>query len=222
MARFEPLNPNVQGRTIFAYFGNSGTVGEGLTGAGTEWFFANTPIVSNMDDIRLLGSRSGVPFFIVNFEVEPLSGKLTVNSTDATGLTAITANYQSYLGLTQFVVSTGSFVPGFSTPTPRQDIGGMWHYTRKNTYPQNLNFNIIQNFDNIAFKLFASDAIVKSEQFLVIDLITRRTYEGFLTSPQMLTVQKGEDPLIPVTLFVQPFGKYDVDTDEIDWTADKN
>ncbi len=208
MAEFVPLNPHVEGLTLYTFYGNTRQT-SALFGSGTTWYFPSvtdtTPIVR--DDMRLIGYRGVAnPFFIVNFQVEPITGTLTLNTADSTGITHISGTYDQYNGFTQFVIGTDTWDPSIPDPSGNTDITGRTIYDVKYSILNRLDFSIMMRTENVAINGVVSDAIEKSEQFMILDAQTDRAYEGFLRSKNFRSVNKGKNPFAPATLYVQQYG----------------
>lgn len=200
-----------KGLEVFAYFGQSGTTGEALSGTGTNWSFANTPV--STQGMRLFGVNDSGTGFVLNWELEPLSGTMVTNESFA----SITANYNSYPFFTSFLVDTASWNANLPVPEQRQDIDADWHATLPFLRPRELNFRVVQTAAETILN-FVSIQVLNAYYFLVIDQVSKKAYEGPIISDRVLAINKGFEPFVPAKVLPQKFGKFDPDTHTIDWS----
>lgn len=203
---------NLDGNYISIYFGHTRHSNESLTldpylADDHTWYFAHTPV--SQKNLRLLGTKSGNNSFIVNYTLEPLTGKLVVDSS-LPAYDSIAAWYFSYTDYELDVLTKG-WKPISRTPSPEIDIFGKPWYTVHNFYPAYIDFRIVITSE--AQRALLTEPMFKASYFIAIDKgipqeYAQRAYEGPIYSDEQLSMYKGYSNLIPTKLFVQGFGKY--------------
>lgn len=216
---FDYPNQHLAGLTVFIYFGNTTTIGEDLTQSGSSsssWFFANTPV--SQRNLRLLGTTDSGTGFIMNFELEPITGLLTLPN-DVSG---VTANYNSFNNRAPILLTPGTFLPKSQRPVQRQDMHGQYHANIPNFYPASLNLEVVKTVPGEEIINPIAEQILNAYHFLLVDQSSEKAYEGPVLSDRHLSVGKGFEPFFPVEILVEEFGSFDPDTETIDWGAFKN
>lgn len=196
------------GCRIYIYWGCARETAEALTKDGTEtdtWWFDNIPVSTK--NIRLLGTIGAASEFIVNFDLEPLTGRLTCGD-ELPEYDSISASYFYYEDL-ELNVLTDSYMVVFPKLTSEVDIWGQPHYQVHNQYPHKLTFNVVLYGETMRNLL--TEAMFKACYFLVLDKGTGATYgvrafEGPIHSNEQGSLYKGASYLMPTELMVQQFG----------------
>ena len=73
---FDYISRHLKGLTIFAFYGATKYTSEVMSGSGTDWTFAHTPV--SQQGLRLIGTNDSGTGYILNYELEPISGELTL------------------------------------------------------------------------------------------------------------------------------------------------
>jgi hypothetical protein len=190
------------------------------------WYFYDNDATPNRrfpistKNIRLVGTKGGDSEFIVNFDLEPISGTLTVDAS-LPAYDSISASYYYYVNVTDGVdILTQNFMVEFPRPVSDVDIWGQPHYSEINNYPHKLKMNVVLTAESQRNLL--TEAMFNAYYFLVIDknfdsTFGLRAYEGPLWSDEQGSIGKGASYLLPIELMVQQFGRYDATTNEITW-----
>ena len=217
---FDFANQRLKGLTIFSFFGKITHTGESLSGSGTDWTFANTPV--SQQGLRLIGTNDSGTGFILNYELEPISGQLTLPEV----LTDVTATYNQYSGTIQFVVETGTWQPKTTRPRQDQDIYGSFHANIPNMKPSSVDFKVILSTPGENALNFVAGQVIRANWFILMDGASNKAYEGYLLSDRSFSVNKGYEPFIPGELLVEFFGSFDIDGNSgsgvINWSAFNN
>lgn len=200
---FDYANQNLKGLIIFAFYGSVTHVGESLSGSGTDWTFAN-PVVSQQG-LRLIGTNDSGTGMIMNYELEPISGQLTLPES----WSGVTANYSQYLGQFQFVTETGTWGPKTQRPRQRQSMWGNWHTFIPNMKPASVNFKVVLTTPGENVLNLLATSVIRARWFLLMDGESNKAYEGYLLSDRSFSVNKGYDPFIKAELLPQYFGSFD-------------
>lgn len=217
---FDYLNQSLKGLTIFAFYGSTLYTNESLSGSGTDWTFANTPV--SQQGLRLIGTNDSGTGFVLNYELEPISGALTLPES----WSGVTANYRQYIGSVQFLTETGTWNPKTSRPVQRQSMWGNWHTTMTNMIPSSVLFKVVRTTPGEQVLNLVAEMVITAKWFILMDGESEKAYEGNLLSDRSFSVNKGYDPFIPGELLPQYMGSFDPDGNSgsgvIDWSAFTN
>jgi hypothetical protein len=217
---FDYANQELKGLTIFAFYGQISHTSEALSGSGTTWYFANTPV--SQQGLRLIGTNDSGTGFILNYEIEPISGQLTLPES----WSGVTANYNQYSGTVQFLTETGTWDPKTQKPRQRQSMWGNWHTNIPNMKPSSVMFSVVRTTPGEQVLNFVADQVIRAKWFLLMDGESGKAYEGHLLSDRSFSVNKGYEPFIKVELLCEWFGSFDPDANSgsgvIDWTGFDN
>lgn len=213
-------NQHLKGLTIFAYYGAIYHSAEVMSGSGTDWTFANTPV--SQQGLRLIGTNDSGTGFIMNYELEPISGQLTLPES----WSGVTAYYNQYSGSIQFVTETGTWRPKTQRPRQRQSMWGNWHTQIPNMKPSSVDFKVVKTTPGETVLNLVADQVIRANWFLLMDGQSNKAYEGNLLSDRSFSVNKGYDPFIKCELLCEFFGSFDMDGNSgsgvIDWSAFDN
>lgn len=158
--------------------------------------------------------------FIVNFDLEPLTGTITI----AAALPAydnVNSAYFYYVNTADGIdILTQKFRTVFPRPTAKKDIWGQPHYQIHNNYPHKITLKVVLAAESQRNLL--TEAMFGSAYFIAIDrnfdsTYGFRAYEGPLWSDEQGSIFKGASYLLPIELFVEQFGRYNATLDEITW-----
>jgi len=210
----DPDFPNLRDATLHIWYSNAHIAGENLSGSGTTWTFAHTPV--SYRNLKLTGYYSGSGSMIVNFTIEPMSGALVTAS-----------QYTSVSGTYNYWPQSGTAVvdgvkPTVDAPQYRRDMDGQYHWTVPNMYPREFKFNMFVRRELYIAKAFVNLSVVNAWHYMVIDEPSFVAYEGPIMADQFLSVKKGDDIFMEVTIYVQKFGLWNPVSGTIDWKAWKN
>lgn len=173
----------------------------------THWF-ANYPVSTRR--LRVIGYIGADWEFIVNFDLEPLTGRLTV--------AAALPEYDSvhawyyYYDQVELKVITTQYQVTFPKWVAEIDIFGQPRFADHNNYPHAVNFNIVM--DTESARNLLSESMFLGCYFLVLDKNIPETYglrafEGPLWSDQQGSLFKGASYLLPIEVQTQQFGAYE-------------
>jgi len=217
---FDYADQRLKGLTIFAYFGAIYHSAENLSGSGTDWTFANLPV--SQQGLRLIGTNDSGTGFIVNYELEPISGALTLPES----WSGVTANYNQYSGSIQFLTETGTWNPKTQRPRQRQSMWGNWHTNIPNMKPNSLPFKVVRTTPGENVLNYVADQVIRARWFILMDGASNKAYEGYLLSDRSFSVNKGYEPFIAGELLPQYFGSFDRTGNSgsgvIDWSGFDN
>lgn len=217
---FDYGSQHLKGLTIFAFYGNSYHSAESLSGSGTDWQFSHTPVCQR--GLRLMGTGVSGTGFILNYELEPISGQLTTPAP----YSSVTANYYHYSGSIQFILEPETWDPAITRPTQRRDIWGGSHANVPNVKPASVSFNVVRTTPGEQVLTYIADMVITADWFILMDAMSGKAYEGNLLSNRVFSVDKGYEPFIPFELLVESFGSFDPDgasgSGVIDWKAFEN
>jgi hypothetical protein len=213
-----------RGCYVTIYFGNTRLTGKTLTPdpAATPddhlFYFANTPVSTR--NLRLIGTVGADTEYIVNYDLEPISGALTVDAA-LPAYDSIDADYFYYTNLTD---GLDILVKDYHVTFPKHssviDIFGQPHFQDQNNYPYNVNFKVVLTSEDQRNLL--TQAMFWNHYFILIDKnfdasYGHRAFEGPIWSDEQGSMYKGASYLLPIELNVQQFGSYNATTDEITW-----
>jgi len=206
--------PMADGCRIYIYWGCSAYIeDETLTADGAEdrvaWF-ANTPVSTR--NLRVVGYIGADWEFVVNFDLEPLTGRL-VYSGDLPIYDSVHVWYYYYEDY-EFDILTTQYKVTFPKWSADVDIFGQPRYADHNNYPHAVNFNMV--LDTEVLRNLLSEAMFLGCYFLLIDKGIPEEYgiraiEGPLWSDQQGSIYKGASYQLPIELQVQQFGGYDLE-----------
>ena len=145
--------------------------------------------------------------FIVNFDLEPISGTLTVNA-DLPAYDEVEADYYYYIDF-DIDILTQNFKTEFPKPIAELDIWGQPHYQVKNNYPHKVTFRVV--LTNETQRNLLTKSMFYADYFILMDKnidndFGLRAYEGPIWSNEQGSVQKGASYLLPIELMVEQFG----------------
>lgn len=201
-----------KGCKITVFFGHTRVDNEALGATGDDhvWTFTNSPVSSK--NLRLIGTVGADTEFIVNYDVEPISGTLTVDAV-LPAYDSIAAWYFYYTNTADGDdILTQNFKVEFPRPVADIDIFGQPHYQIHNNYPHKLTMKVV--LSNESQRNLLTESMFSADFFLVLDKnidadFGLRAYEGPLWSDEQGSVEKGASYLLPIELFVQQFGAID-------------
>lgn len=206
---------------ITIYFGHTRVSNEALdvdVGDDHIWYFDHAPV--STENLRLIGTVGGESEFIVNFDLEPISGTLTVDAA-LPAYDSIAAWYFYYVEIED---GADILIQDYRVEFPRLisnvDIFGQPHYQVHNNYPHKVSFKVV--LTNEAQRNLLTEAMFYSYYFILIDknigaTYGLRAYEGPIWSNEQGSIRKGASYLLPIELMVEQFGSYDADDNEITW-----
>ena len=209
----------LSGLGIFVFFGNTHHTLESLSGSGVNWQFGYMPVCQR--GMRLIGTNASGTGFILNYELEPISGALTLPES----WHSVTATYYNYSGAAAFQLDPGSWLPDIRTPSQQEDIWGGSHAVVPNVIPAGVKFTVIRTTANDTIIGLIAPLIIKACWFLLMDPASGLAYEGNVISQRMFAVDKGNEPFIPCQMTVENFGSFTIDpsgSGSIDWQAFTN
>lgn len=200
------------GCRIYIYWGCTRISNEALTQDPVEtdtWWFANTPVSTK--NLRLIGTEGADSEFIVNFDLEPLTGRLTIDAAvdQPGGYDSIAAWYFHYDDL-EIDIMTKGYKVEFPRLTSEVDIFGQPHYTVHNSYPHKVSFRVVLQREQSRNLL--TESMFHACYYILLDKGTGvtygvRAYEGPLWSDEQSSLYKGASYLLPIELMVQQFGQ---------------
>lgn len=206
--------PLSDGCRIYIYWGCSRETDEELTQDAVEtdtWWFDNTPVSTK--NLRLIGTSGADEEFIVNFDLEPLTGRLTIDAAvdPVGGYDSISASYNYYDDL-EIDIMTTNYKVTMPSLSSELDIFGQPHYQVHNQYPNNVTFNIV--LERESSRNLLTEAMFRACYFLLLDKGTGATYgvrafEGPIESDEQGSLYKGASHTLPIKLDVQQFGLVD-------------
>lgn len=194
----------------------------------THWFANNsaTPSASyapiSTRDLRLKGYIGADWEFVVNFTLEPLTGRLDCAAA-LPEYDSIVADY-NYFEETYVKILTTDFKVNFPLLSSDVDIYGQPHYTVHANYPSDVSFKFVLRDE--LWRNYLTEATLRSCYFLLIDEGIPETYgirafEGPIWSDEQGSLYKGASPFLPIKLLVQQFGLYSLE-DQGSITAKSN
>ena len=202
-----------KGCKINIYFKNTRVTAETLNTTGDDHVFTFDHAPVSTKNLRLVGTFGGVNEFIVNYDLEPISGKLTVAAA-LPAYTAIVADYFYYANIEDGIdILVQDYRVSFPKPVADIDIWGQPHYQIHNNYPHVVRFKVV--LSNEAQRNLLTEATFHAAYFLLLDknigeTYGLRAYEGPLWSDEQGSIRKGASFLLPIELFVQQFGNIDL------------
>jgi hypothetical protein len=182
---------------------------------GGVWEFPHVPV--STQNLIVIGTLAGVSRVLVNYDLEPIQGTLTM-STDYPAFDSVVASFYHYVASAK--VLTKDFQVEYTAPGFEQNIYGKPVYVLSMQFPTKLTFNVILSAENQRNLL--TESVENGYFFLVIDNNTVATYgirawEGPIFSNDISSFFKGKPYLLPITLNVAQHGFYDDTADEITW-----
>ena len=173
----------------------------------THWF-ANYPVSTRR--LRVVGFIGADWEFVVNFDLEPLTGRLTVAAA-LPEYDSIHAWYHYYDNIELKVITTNYQVT-FPKWVSEIDIWGQPRFADHNNYPHAVNFNIVMATESARNLL--TESMFNGCYFLVLDINTPeefglKVFEGPLWSDQQGSIFKGASYLLPIEVQPQQFGRYE-------------
>lgn len=207
-----PNRPIAAGCRVYLYWGCSVYVSnETLTKDGVETdthWFANTPVSTRR--IRLVGWIGADWEFIVNAELEPLTGRLTCAAAlpEYDSVHAWYYYYESY----EFNIITQNYKVLFPKWVSEIDIWGQPRFADHKNYPHEVPFKIV--IDTETARNLLTESMFNGCYFLLIDRgipedYGIRAFEGPLHSDEQGSLYKGASYLVQVELQPQNFGRYE-------------
>lgn len=151
--------------------------------------------------------------FVVNFDLEPLSGRITVDAS-LPAYDSIHAWY-GYYENQELDIVTKDYRVTFPQLMAEVDMWGQPHYSVHNNYPTKVSFKWV--LFNEESRNLLTESMFSSCYFILIDKGTSATYgirafEGPIWSDEQGSLFKGASYLLPIEVMVQQFGLY---TEEI-------
>ena len=207
-----PQRPIAAGCRVYLYWGCSAYVSdETLTKDNTEThvhWFANYPVSTRR---CLLAGHIGADWeFIVNAELEPLTGRLTCAAVlpEYDSVHAWYYYYENY----ELNIMTQGYQVLFPKWSSEISIWGQPKFADHNNYPHEVPFRIV--LDTEAARNLLSESMFLGCYFLLIDKgipegYGIRAFEGPLHSDEQGSLYKGASYLLPVELQPQNFGGYE-------------
>lgn len=202
---------NLNGNYLSIYFGNTRRTADVLTadpfGDDHIFYFPYYPVSTRK--LWIQGYYGGSWHWILNYQIEPLNGKLTV-AAHLPAYTQVKANYFRYVNY-ELDILTKNFKPIPRTPQADIDCWNQAHYTIHNFYPDRLEFGIVGTRESQ--RALFTEAMFFAYYFIIIDKgipqeYAMRAYEGPLFSEEQLSMYKGYSNVMPSTCYIQEFGKY--------------
>ncbi len=200
--------PLSDGCRIYFHFGCTRATDEALTQDGVEtdtWWTDFTPVSTK--NIRLVGTIGADTEFIVNFDLEPLTGRITIDDT-LPEYDSISASYYHLTDIEGDIMTVGYKV-FFPRPISEADMFGQPHYQIHNNYPEKVTGRLVLETDTSRNLL--TEATFYACYFIMKDTGTGatfgvRAFEGPIWSDEQGSLQKGASYLMPFELSVQQFG----------------
>jgi len=210
----------IEGCKITIYFGHTRVTDEALGATGDDhvWTFVHSPVGTK--NLRLIGTIGADSEYIVNYDLSPIAGILTVAAV-LPAYDSISASYYRYANITDGVdILVQDYKVEFPKPVADIDIWGQPHYQEHNNYPHKVSFKVVLSAEGQRNLL--TESMFRSFRFILIDKNIDETYglrafEGPLWSDEQGSIKKGASYLLPIELMVQQFGLYDLDDNEITW-----
>lgn len=218
---------------IAVYYGNTHVSAGTMVVDGSNdhiWYFYGTeatpirhyPISSK--NLILLGTKSGVSRFLVNYTLEPLTGKITIPASFPV-FDSITAWFYYYTIATPIPVLTQNFLVEIPDPSYQPSIWDEPSYVLHNVVPTAVNFNMVLSDESQRNLL--TESIMHGYFFLIVDKYIPDTYgikayEGPIISKEQMSLYKGLSYLLPIKMSVCQVGSYDHTSATINWEAFKN
>lgn len=175
------------------------------------FWFAHAPVSTR--DLRLKGYIGADWEYIVNFDLEPLTGRLTA----AAALPAYDSvdAWYNYYNSYELRILTVDFKVESPSLVSDLDIWGQPHYTVHANYPSDVNFKLVLRSE--PQRNWLTESTLRSCYFLLIDkgipeTYGIRAYEGPIWSSEQASLYKGASPFLPIKLMVQQFGLYSLET----------
>jgi len=173
------------------------------------WWFANVPV--STENLRLVGTIGADSEFIVNYNMEPLTGRLTIDPALPI-YDSVAAWYWHYTGLNDGVdLLVVNYKVEFPKLVSEVDIWAQPHYQKHNNYPHSVSFSLVLSSESMRNLL--TESMFYGYYFILLDKnigyqYGLRAFEGPLWSDEQGSVKKGLTPLLPIEIFVQEFGMY--------------
>ena len=201
--------PGIDGCKLTIYFNNTRVAAEVLNATADDHVFTfdNTPVSTR--NLRLIGTVGADSEFIVNFDLEPISGTLTIDAA-LPAYDSVTARYFYYTNLTDgFDILTQNYKVVFPQIQSEVDIFGQPRYQERNNYPHKVTFDVI--LSNEVQRNLLTESMFYGYHFIVLDRnigaeYGLRAYEGPIWSDEQGSIYKGRPFFLPITLMVQQFG----------------
>lgn len=219
----------IKGCKVQVYWGHTRvTLGDMVVDGGDDhvWYFygneatplQHAPISSKK--LIILATEGATTRPLVNYELEPIEGTLTVPAA-MPAYDSIEASYY-YYNSTPLDLTTRGFRVETLPHSYDVDIYNQPHYCVHNQYPSKVKFDLVLTSE--AQRNLLTESLMHSYYFILIDNqidagYGLRAYEGPIRSDEQWSVYKGENYLLPIEMDVQNFGIYDSTSDTIDWTA---
>lgn len=199
-----------KGSFISVYFGHTRVTAEAATQSTTRvWHLDHYPVSGK--NIRVRGTIGADENVVVNYELEPLTGRITMDNA-LPEFDSVEVDYFYYVNIEDGVdILTRDFKVEFPRPTAEITIFGQPHYTIHNNYPHKLSFKIVLEREGLRNLL--TESMFHADYFLVVDKnigrdVGIRAYEGPLWSDETGSIYKGFSHLVPIELFVQNYGLF--------------
>lgn len=164
----------------------------------------------NTDDLRLIGFIGADWAFLGNFDLEPLTGRITIPDIYP-AFDEIHAWYTHYINF-EISMLTKDFMVPLPRATPEIDVARKPIYTKGTRYPSTVDFKMV--LVNEHQRNLLTESILHNYNFLLLDTgipeqYGLRAYEGGMVSDEQGSMFKGYSYLMPTVLEVQQFGLVD-------------
>ena len=168
----------------------------------------------NTDNLRLIGYIGADWAFLGNFDLEPLTGRITIPD-NYPAFDEIHAWYNYYINV-EFDILTKDFMVPLPRSTPELDVNKKPIYTKGTRYPSTVDFKMV--LVNEHMRNLLTESILHNYNFLLLDTgipeqYGLRAYEGGMVSDEQGSIFKGYSYLMPTTLEIQQFGLVDREFD---------
>ena len=189
------------------------------------YFYGNeaTPLAHypvSTQNLIIIATLAGVSRVLVNYELEPLQGSITIGAA-LPAFDSVTASYYYYNSSDNALLTHG-FEVDFPEHNFELSIFGEPVYTLSHNFPTKVRFDVVLTSESQRNLL--TEAMQYGYFFILIDKYIDagyglRAYEGPIQSNEQASFFKGKPYLLPIVLEVQQCGVWAEATDTIDWTA---
>jgi hypothetical protein len=189
------------------------------------YFYGNeaTPLAHkpvSTQNLIIIATLAGVSRVLVNYEIEPLQGSITIGAA-LPAFDSVTASFY-YYNATPLSILTKDFDVPYPEHNYELSIFGEPVYTLNHNYPAKVEFKFVMSAE--VQRHLLTESMERGYFFILIDRYIDatyglRAYEGPIVSGEVAAFQKGKSYLLPIVLEVQQRGLWTEATNTIDWTA---
>jgi len=206
---------------VSVYWGNTLATDETLTAdavevhdpgvAGGVYWTDHFPVNTDARYWRMIGWVGAEWAFIENFDLEPLTGRITLFNGYPI-FDSVHLWYSYYINY-EFDIPTKDYKTPLAQNPGEPDVFGQTRRTKLNRYPATVDFKWI--LFNESVRNLLTESMMKNYNFLLLDNNIDETYglrafEGGFVSDAQGSIFKGESYLMPMIMEVEQFGIVDL------------